>query len=118
MKACKAICRPCDRIRLSGSCTVLDKVVFAGTMLPDVLYKFSYHIHLMISREYQGFLRHFLISAILKDCLFLLYLKIDKLLQDIKEAVLLQHVFPKVRGHIIAVPGLRISGSAVVSGAV
>ena len=86
MQIGQVVCQPGDGIGFTAACAVLNQVVTSGAMLVYIGNQFANNIQLMIARE-----DHYGLLGIL----FVL-LKMDKSLNDIQQAVLLQHFVPQI----------------------
>ena len=118
MKACEAVGCPGNRIGLPRTGTVLYEIVFTRSIGPDVPDELPHDIHLMIPGENNGLFGNFFLCTVLLEHLFPLHLNMDKFLEDIQQAVLLQNILPEIRGHIIPIRRGRVPCSAVTAGTV
>ena len=103
VQAGKPVGSPGDGVGLPGTGAVLYQVVFAGATGSDILNQLPHHIHLVIPGEDKRLLGGLLLRAILLGHFLFFYLEIDKLLDDVQQAILLQHILPEVGGHIITI---------------
>ena len=113
VQACQTIGRPRNAVGLTGASAVLYEIIMTGAVFLGMFNQLADNIQLMITRE-DNLLGH--IGADLavgqRDLLDFLLIA-DELLQNIKEAVLLQNSFPQISSHIAAVGILRVSGATI-----
>ena len=108
---------PGDGVGLAGPGAVLDQVVVPGAVLGHVGDELAHHVQLVIPGEDQRLLPHHLLRAVGQQLLLLVDLQMDKLLQNVHHAVLLEHFFPKV-GRGVPVRVGRVALAAVLARAV
>ena len=87
-----------------------------GPMRGDVREQFAHGVKLMKARKNESFLRSELNAAVFLRLLFLRRLQVDKLLQNIRHALFLKDVLPKVRRRVAGLIR-RIPLPAVPTGA-
>ena len=51
MQRCKPVGQPCDRVRFTGTCAVLDQVVLRRAVLTDISKYFPDNVQLVVARE-------------------------------------------------------------------
>ena len=90
----------------------------ARSILFNVGNQLAYHVQLVIPGEDDPPLDHLPHTAVRLADVLARDLEADELLQNIQQLVLLQNLFPQVRGHIVAVLGGGVAGAAVLAGAV
>ena len=103
MQVFQMMCKPCNRVRLAGTCWVLYQIIASATIFINLWNQVSDRIQLMIAREYQLFF----------TCILVLF-QLNESMQDIKQTVFLQYLLPKIWSTIITTCR-RISCSIVVT---
>ena len=90
---------PCNRVRFAGACRMLDQIVFAGTVLLYICQHLPHNIVLMVAGEDHFFFDDDFGHAILHH--FFLFLDVgDKAVDQVQQAITLQHFFPQITGAV------------------
>ena len=113
MQTGKAISGPGDTVGLTRTGAVLDEVVVSGTVFSRMVNQLPDNVQLMISGKNDLFGGVCTNLPIGQCCFFDLFLVTDKLLQDVKKAILLEHCFPQISRHIATSGVLWVSRSTV-----
>lgn len=103
-----------DGVGLAGACAVLDEIVPACTVGCHIRDQLAHHVQLVIAGEDDPLSGEGLLRSVGQQQLLLRHLQMDKLLQNVHHAVLLEHLLPQVRRGV-ALGIRRVPLAAVVA---
>ena len=107
VEAHEPVGEPGDGVGFAASGTMLDEVVFAGSVLTDVFEKFGDGVELVVSGEDEGFFAGFVV-----------FCDVEIFVEEFKEGVFLEDVFPEVGRGVASIRGGRVAFSAGDAGSV
>ena len=101
MQTCQTISCPGNRVGLAGTGTVLNQIIMAGAMFAYMADELPNHIQLMETREDKRLFLGNLDRLIVHNLFLVLDLQMDKPLENIHHAVLLEYLLPEIGGRIV-----------------
>lgn len=113
VQASKPMRQPRDTVRFARACRMLDQIVPARPLCFCMGHDLSHHVKLVVPGEDHGFLTDRLGASVSGDLTFL-DVKVHEALQDVQEAIALQHLVPQVGGFPVALHR-RVARAPVVA---
>ena len=101
--------QPCDGVRFTGPCAVLDQVILCGAVLTDIGQQSPDDIKLVVPREDNVFRLLCLAGQLVFA--FLCFDK-DELADEVKNGILFENILPHVGNAVLVIVG-RISGTGI-----
>ena len=95
MNRCQSVGNPRNRVRFAGACGVLNQIIGADTILSDIRKNLFHYIVLVVTRENHLFLNDSLADTVFDDFFFFFY-EGNKTVDQVEQAVTLQHFFPQI----------------------
>ena len=111
----KPVGHPCNGVGLATTRAMLNQVVAAAAVLLHVCHELAYNVQLVVTGEDERLLHHFVLLAVLAAHLLLLGLKVHEAVQNIHQAVALEHLAPDIGYGKITVRCGGVTGTAVLA---